>query len=459
MQRVHDQCVDSEIYHSKVTAACEHIFLTILCIRYLRTATPLAETAVCVISRAVDSLYLVCRPCRSRTGCCRFAGVHVRRYPYGFGVLRFLVHYIYCVDQEIVCGVRIETRYRNLAVCRSEISIKALRQIYYTVLSHLVIIRSRYSDHCAVVVLANQRSADHHRFLGICCRNPCRTIYAELKDLHSPPGSGFRAPEADITHFSIIVELSHLIRTAIYTLITYEIVTQRPVGVVLREIQMIILRTCAFKMNIYFIYIIQTAEIHYEPSVKSTRSLIAGSTVSRASLPLGSGIAVQHAVDIVIAFRSSYNRQTLDLGVSLRCLAQIVHLELVETLSPLRSTLDALILDVLSRDCRLQVNLLPTGMIQIALGVNGAERLTVSRSQQLELLGISAFPVDLEIVERAALTHVEQEPLGIRLRTLPTGALIAINGCAGITARSGCTRSLRSQRKVDILCKTHDTGA
>ena len=256
MQRIHNHRVDSEIYHAEITATAEHIFLTELGVRYLRTATPFAETAVCAIGWAVDSGHLVCRPCRCSTSRLWLRHKSVCGNRYGFGQVRLLIYYIYRVDKEKVRGVRIQTRYGNLPVFRYEISVKAIRQVNHMVFSHPIIVRSFYSNDCAVVGLANQSSANHHRFLCIRCRNPCRTIDAELKNLHSPLGSCFRAPETDITYFFIVSQFGYLISTTVHAVIANGVVAQCPCSTILREINMVILRTRALEHNIYFIYII-----------------------------------------------------------------------------------------------------------------------------------------------------------------------------------------------------------
>ena len=167
---------------------------------------------------------------------------------------------------------------------------------------------------------------------------------------------------------------------------------------------MVILRASAFEMNIHLIYAVETAEIHHEPCVEGTCGLVATGDSGRTTLPFGAGIAIQHAVYIVLSFRTGNNRQTRDLRVGLRSLGKIEHLELKETLTPLGSTLDSLVLDVTRRYRGLEIETLPTGFLQIALGVEIGESLAVSGSQQLEPLCESAFPKDLDVIEGAALT-------------------------------------------------------
>ena len=120
-----------------------------------------------------------------------------------------------------------------------------------------------------------------------------------------------------------------------------------------------------------------------------------------------------------------------------------------------------MVLDV-TGGCLGYIDSLPSCLRQVGLYIEAAPALTVIGDTQRELFRISTFPKDFDAAERTGLTHIQGPCLVIGLRTLPTGAFIAINSISGITTGCGCTRSFRSQGEIHVIhlvCKTHDTCA
>ena len=237
------------------------------------------------IGVAVDALHLCSRPCRNRSRCSRNGHTRIGGNGDRLAILRFVLSGIQSGDDEVILCSGCQTCDSNLAFGSSQFQVNTLGSIHYVVFGHLVIVRCINSYDGAVPCLAYRGGVSHHRLLGVVGCHVFAAEDLELKDLHTILRSSFGAPETDVTYFVIVIQLSaQHVRTTVDTGSADMVVTQYPIGIVLREIYVIILRARTFKMNSNKVNAVVSTQIHYEPSVESTGFISICSTVGGTSL-------------------------------------------------------------------------------------------------------------------------------------------------------------------------------
>ena len=219
---------------------------------------------------------------------------------YHYAVFRLVAGCIFRRDCEvIVCSVR-QTGNSNLTLTRCKVGVYFIRCIYHMVTCYLFVIRCRDGNYGTVNSATYQTCTYHYRSLFITACPLC-SIHFELKQLHPPFRSSLRAPEADVTDFCIIVQICPIVVASINASCAYKIVTQIPIAIVFREINVIQLRASALKMQCYQINIIECTKVNYKPAVIHTR--VIHITICRRSLPYRTNITI-HSMERIRAIWS-----------------------------------------------------------------------------------------------------------------------------------------------------------